>query len=115
MRATAARFRPNTCTIKQISRSKSGSDRTVSYSDLASGVSCRVEPFSSSAPQEKVIASKKQGISLYRIALPFDQAIQNDYRIVVTGGDTYEVLGTLDAGAWTIELYAICAKVGQED
>lgn len=115
MRTTAARFRQDTCAIKEPSRSKSGSNRVVTYPDLATGVGCRVEPFIARLPEEKIMASRFQGVSLYRIALPHNQAVQNDYRIAVTGEDTYEVVGVLGAGAWTIELYAVCVKVAQED
>lgn len=104
---------PNLCSIKQPVVVNTGSGPTITYSNLSTNVACRIAPLLPA--RENVIGGLLQGSSEYVITLPWNQAIQNDYRISVNSADTYEVKSIMERAAWTLGLRVICIKVAQED
>lgn len=111
----AVGYFPDRCTIQSVSYANSARGRVKTYSTSAEDVRCRIAPVTQRTPDESIVAGKVQGKTLYTITLPHDTVLQNDWRIVIDGGDTFEVLGTQEGGAWTIALRAVCEKVAQED
>lgn len=116
MRATLEATLVDTCVLQQPSRTTSGSGTTTNYNTFASGVLCRIGPFPVRMPEERMIAGKFQGQALYYITLAYDQSFQNDFRIAVTGGDTFEIVGRAnDRGENSLSTRLVCRKVAQED
>lgn len=110
MRATQADARPDTCTISRPSRTYTGpgtADPT--YSDLATGVAVRIS-LRREQPVETGIAAAVQGRIWWQASLPYDQAIDRDDRVVISG-TTYEVIGILSAGSWMTDKMVALVQV----
>jgi hypothetical protein len=105
---------PDLCTIQQPVRTNTGTGRSVTYNPTATNGPCRVDPAGNS-PEEKLIGTQNTGTSVWSITLRHSVVLQNDYRIVVTGGATYEVKGVAHHQSWTTCKVATCILVGGDD
>lgn len=105
---------PDLATTKRPDRVNTGTGRTITYSTVAASIPVRVDP-SRNTPSESVFAGKPQGRSFWTLTMPSATEIENDWRIIVTDGETYEVLGVQHHDAWSINKQAECVLVGGDD
>lgn len=90
---------PDTCTIQRRSLQSDGmGGYTESWSDLATGVRCRIAS-ARYRPEERAIAEQVRGKTLWMLTLPAGQDITARDRVIVSGV-AYEVVGLLTGGAW---------------
>ena len=101
---------PDTCTISRKSLTSDGmGGYTETWSDLATGVSCRLAS-ARYRPEEAAIADKFAGRTLWMLTLPAGTDITNEDRVVISS-TTYEVAGMLSAGSWKTALRVLVVEV----
>lgn len=95
-RAQAEETFLSTCTINKVTITSTKGSVAKSYSERAAGVSCRIMPISAGRqPEYMVGAAEVTQKANYVLTIPWDQVIEPSDQ-VVTGGETYEVLGVRD-------------------
>jgi len=103
---------PDSCTIQRRTLTSDGmGGYTESWSDLATGVKCRLSPVRSiSQLAERVVAEQFVGRTLWQLTLPAGQDVSHDDRVVV-GATTYEVMSVNSGGAWEVARRVLLALV----
>lgn len=91
LRDLATAFRPDTCVIKRYTETTSGDGTSESWSDLATGVTCRVSRVGNAGNEALGASGAIQAVGQRRIKLPAGQDVTVKDRIV-TAGITYEVV-----------------------
>lgn len=109
LRALATQFRPDTCTIQRYTQTESGDGTTQTWSDLATGVTCRVSRIGNSGNEGMGAGEAIQAVGQRRIKLPAGQDVTVKDRIV-TGGITYEVVDVPKISN-EVERTAVCREV----
>ncbi len=111
MKATQNKALPNTCTIQRRTLTSDGMGGYIeSWSDLATGVPCRIASIVYYRPNEWVIAEQQVGTTFWQLTMPAGQEIAAKDRVLVAGGDTVSagetlVNGGFEAGdltGWTV-------------
>jgi hypothetical protein len=86
---------PDQCTITRVSPGTDNADGSGEPGSSATTTyACRVSPLGGS-PVEQVFAARLQNVSGFTITLPFDADV-NERDVIVSGAQTYQVLGVLD-------------------
>ncbi len=85
---------PSTCTIQVPTETNTKGSVATTYANTYTSVPCRIMPARNEG-REYVTGEKVTRRATYVLTLPFDQAIDATYRVIVDG-DTYEVLGVWD-------------------
>lgn len=112
MRAILANTLPDTAVIQSSTLSSDGEGGgTIAWSAVTSGtVACRLDPVSSSAAYDAVVAGKESLRVLRQLTVPHDAPLALNRRVVV-GSQTYEVVSLADDNSWRIDRRAILAEV----
>lgn len=111
IKATQNDALPDTCTISRRTLASDGmGGYTETWASLATGVACRLAA-ALYRPEERSVAEKFAGQTLWTLTLPAGQAITSQDRVVI-GSTTYEVVGILSAGqTWETARRALLVKV----
>jgi hypothetical protein len=111
MRATAEQWLPDVCDLfapAESDDSMGGSSTTWSATPTYASVPCRMSEVSSAG--ERLIADKLQGGVVMTLVLPYDQVINESYRVRVSG-ITMEIIGVIVPKSWEITRRAVCKQV----
>ena len=90
LRSPSNQFLPDTCTISGGTETTSGDGTSVTWSDLATGVACRVSPLASGAGEALGADASLQAVAQWTIWLPALQDVTVKDRIIF-GSRTFEV------------------------
>lgn len=90
LRSLSNQFLPDLCTIQRYTETVTGDGTSQSWSDLATGVACRVSPLASGANEGLGADQSIQAVSQWTVWLPAGTVVTVKDRIVV-GARTYEV------------------------
>jgi len=91
LRADLEDLLPDTCTIQADGGSvDSAGHVTPSWSNTATGVACRLDPFTVRSDSRGVIAQQEATRTYYTLTLPHDTTIDTGNRVIV-GGLTLEI------------------------
>ena len=101
LRSLSNQFLPDTCTISRVTETPSGDGTSSSWSNVATGVACRVSPLASGANENLSADQSIAAVSQWTIWLPAGQDVTVKDRIVVqsrvfevarVGNRSYEVI-----------------------
>lgn len=110
MRATQAATLPDLCTIQRKSApGDSQGGQTVSYSNYASGISCRLGRNSQGARGGGVRGDRIETSIPWAVTFAYDQDVQMTDRIVI-GARTFEVMSIEDHTEWMTALRVKCTE-----
>ncbi len=111
MRETVEGSLPDTCTIKRKAVTDDGQGgQTEAWSDLATGVACRLSPLSSQIDNEGEVEDRVATTKFRLVTLPASQDIKVEDRVIV-GGQTLEVRGLRDPRSWQLSRRVECLEV----
>jgi head-tail adaptor len=102
-------LRPDTCTIQRYAETSTGDGTTQTWSDLATGVDCRVSPLASGAAEALGADASLQAVAQWTIRLPAGQDVTVKDRIVY-GIRTFEV-ARVGARSYETDRECICREV----
>jgi head-tail adaptor len=109
LRGVQAQFRPDTCTIQRYVETSTGDGTTQTWSDLATGVACRVSPLASGAAEALGADASLQAVAQWTIRLPAGQDVTVKDRIVY-GTRVFEV-ARVGARSFETDRECICREV----
>lgn len=109
LRALSDQFLPDTCTIQRGTETSSGDGTSVSWSDLATGVACRVSPLASGASEALGADQSLQAVAQWTVWLPAGQDVTVKDRVVY-GSRTFEV-ARVGARSYEVIRELICREV----
>lgn len=109
LRTLSDQFLPDTCTIQRGTDTSSGDGTSTSWSDLATGVACRVSPLASSASEALGADQSLQAVAQWTIWLPAGTDVTVRDRIVYSGR-TFEV-ARVGARSYEVSRELICREV----
>ena len=115
IRADIADLMPDTCTIRQIAYANDAIGAPArSFSDRATGVSCRLDPVDSiTLTGKEIVSSKKNYIiteGMFVLTLPHDTTIEETDR-VLHSGITYEVVHVDDDKSWQASVRCVLKTI----
>lgn len=109
LRALSNQFLPDTCTIQRYTESSTGDGTAQTWSDLATGVSCRVSPRGRSAAESLGADQSLQAIADWTVWMPALQDVTPKDRVVV-GSRTFEVV-VVTARSYEAVRAVLCREV----
>lgn len=109
LRTLSEQFLPDTCSIQRYTETSTGDGTSQSWSDLATGVPCRVSARGRSASESLGADQSIQSASEWTIRLPALTDVTVKDRIVV-GARTFEVQ-RVDAKSYETDRAALCTEV----
>lgn len=109
LRSLNAQFRPDTCAISRPTDTASGDGTARSWSNVATGVTCRVSVVSNSAQESLGAGAGMRALAQFTVWLPAGQDVTARDRIVV-GSRTFEV-ARVGARSYEVERECICWEV----
>ena len=109
LRDVQAQFRPDVCTIQRYTETSTGDGTTQTWSDLATGVACRVSPLASGAGEALGADASLQAVAQWTIRLPPGQDVTGKDRIVY-GTRTFDV-ARVGARSYETDRELICREV----
>lgn len=110
MRDTLEELLPDTCTILSPTNTSDGQGGwTTTWGTVAASVKCRIDP-GRKEMYERVTGAALKPYSWWQLTLPYDQAIDVTYRVVVNG-DTYNVVNHDDNKSWQATTRVAVMKV----
>ena len=110
MRDALEQLMPDTCTILSQTNTSDGQGGWVTtWGTVAVNVKCRIDP-GRKEMYERVNGATLQPYSWWWLTLPWNQAIDETYRVVVNG-DTYNVVNHDDNKSWQATTRAVVQKV----
>jgi hypothetical protein len=113
MRADVANMLPDSAVIYGANAVYDGAGGVTETSTAVTGgtVACRVDPIKSKG-SNVVIDPAREGLDFeYMITMPYDAPIAAN-RTIVTGGNTYEVVGLAREHSWNVSRRALVNRVG---
>lgn len=88
-----------------------GSVGNPTYAAVTGGtVACRLDPISTSASENAVMAGRETLVKTYRLTLPHDAPLAADCRVVI-GANTYGVMQIYEAHSWNVSVRGIVEEV----
>lgn len=109
LRNLSAQFYPDTCTIQRYTETATGDGTSQSWSDLATGVACRVSPLASGASEALGADASLQAVAQWTIWLPAGQDVTVRDRVIF-GARTFEV-ARVGARSYEVSRELICREV----
>lgn len=109
LRSLSNQFLPDVCTIQRYTETATGDGTSQSWSDLATGVACRVSPLASGASEALGADQSLQSVAQWTIWLPAGTDVTDKDRIVV-GSRTFEV-ARVGARSYEVSRELICREV----
>lgn len=109
LRGLSNAFLPDLCSIQRGTDTASGDGTSTSWSDLATGVACRVSPLASGANEALGADQSIQAISQWTIWLPAGTSVTVKDRIVV-GSRTFEV-SRVGERSYEVSRECVCREV----
>lgn len=109
LRALSNQFLPDTLTIQRGTETSGGDGTSVSWSDLATGVACRVSPLASSASESLGADQSLQAVAQWTIWVSQGQDVTVKDRIVY-GSRTFEV-ARVGARSYEVVRELICREI----
>lgn len=100
---------PDTCTIQRYTETVTGDGTTQSWSDLATGVACRVSPRGRSARESLGADQSLQAVADWTVWMPPLQDVTPKDRIVV-GSRTFEVV-IVTARSYETSRAVLCREI----
>lgn len=100
---------PDTCTIQRYTETVTGDGTSQSWSDLATGVACRVSPLASGASEQLGADASLQAVAQWTIWLPAGQDVTVRDRVVYSGR-SFEV-ARVGARSYEVVRETICREV----
>lgn len=104
MRAEIALMLPDACTIQQPTETVDASGAsTFTYATVTGGsVACRLDPINSRAQDYRSTADREALSTDRLLTVPYNAPLAAGYRIAITGGQTYEIVGLIDDHSWRV-------------
>lgn len=109
LRALSEQYLPDTCNIQRGTETTGGDGTSVSWSDLATGVACRVSPLAESASEALGADASLQAVAQWTIWLPAGQDVTVKDRLVYQGR-TFEIT-RVGARSYEVIRELICREV----
>jgi len=109
LRSLSNQFLPDTCTIQRYTESSTGDGTTQAWSDLATGVSCRVSPLAAGASESLGADASLQAVAQWTVWLPAGQDVTVKDRVIY-GSRTFEV-ARVGARSYEVSRELICREV----
>ena len=110
MRDTLEELMPDTCVILSPTNTSDGQGGwTTTWGTVAANVKCRIDP-GRKEMYERVTGAALMPFSWWQLTLPWDQAVDETYRVVVNG-DTYNVVNHDDNKSWQTTTRCALMKV----
>ena len=109
LRALSEQYLPDTCSIQRGTETTSGDGTSVTWSDLATGVACRVSPLASSASEALGADASLQAVAQWTVWVPAGQDVTVKDRVVF-GSRTFEV-ARVGASSYEVIRELICREV----
>jgi hypothetical protein len=115
IRDDIADLMPDTCTIQQVAYANDAIGQPArSFSNRATGVSCRLDPVDSvTLTGNETVSSIKNYLiteGMFVLTLPHDQTIDEQDR-VIHGGITYEVVHVDDDKSWQASVRCVLKTI----
>jgi len=111
MRESISGMLPDSCTVQQLAISGDGAGGlTESWTTRASGVACRLDPFSQATTQLQETGQAEGFRQMYRLTLAYNATIEVGDRVFI-GTMTYEVRIAHDAHSWRVSKRFIVARL----
>lgn len=109
LRSLSNQFLPDTATIQRYTETTTGDGTSQSWSDLATGIACRVSPLASSASEALGADASLQAVAQWTVWVPAGQDVTVRDRIVYAGR-TFEV-ARVGARSYETARELICREV----
>lgn len=109
LRSLSNQFLPDLCSIQRYTESSTGDGTAQTWSDLATGVACRVSPLASGASEALGADASLQAVAQWTIWLPAGTDVTVKDRIVF-GTRTFEV-ARVGARSYEAVRECICREV----
>jgi head-tail adaptor len=107
--ASGAFALPDTCTVQRYTETPSGDGTSQSWSNLATGVACRVSPLAASANEALGADQSIQAIAQWTVWVPYGQDVTAKDRVVY-GSRTFEVQ-RVGARSYEVVRELICLEI----
>jgi head-tail adaptor len=109
LRSLSDQFLPDTCSIQRATDTASGDGASRSWSDVATGVPCRVSPLASSSSEALGADASLQAVAQWTVWLPALQDVTVRDRVVY-GSRTFEV-ARVGARSYEVSRELICREI----
>lgn len=109
LRSLSNQFLPDVCAIQRYTETATGDGTSQTWSDLATGVSCRVSPLASGASEALGADASLRAVAQWTIWLPAGTDVTVRDRVVYQGR-TFEV-ARVGARSYEVSRELICREV----
>lgn len=109
LRALSNAYLPDTCSIQRYTETVTGDGTSQSWSDLATGVACRVSPLASGTGEALGADQSLQSVAQWTVWVPAGQDVTVKDRIVF-GSRTFEV-ARVGARSYEVVRECICREI----
>lgn len=109
LRSLSNQFLPDTCSIQRYTETVTGDGTSQSWSDLATGVACRVSPLAAGASENLGADASLQAVAQWTVWVPAGQDVTVRDRVLY-GSRTFEV-ARVGARSYETSRELICREV----
>jgi len=103
----------DTCTIQERNEAVGeAGERLEIFSNVATGVKCRVITIGNRfMEQAQPVGSRETIVDSYRLIVPHDQTLEVDYRVILSSGDTYDVVDLITQRTQATDNQAVIVRM----